>query len=129
MSGFLLGPIISSVINVIGKVIPDVNTQNRIREALVQGAIEGDLRGLEAQGTIIANEAASDSWLTSSFRPICMLTFLAMIVSAWFGFVPDHLPSDMINRLFDLLQLGLGGYIAGRSVEKIATTVSSVFKK
>ena len=53
-----------------------------------------------------------------------MMVFMGMIILFWFGIVPDHLLDGemppMIAELFLLIKIGLGGYIVGRSVEKVA---------
>jgi hypothetical protein len=63
-----------------------------------------------------------------------MLVFGALIVSFWFGYVPPNMTADMppaLGRVFDLVQLGIGGYIGGRSLEKIVSSLglASVLKK
>lgn len=80
---------------------------------------------LKVKGDIITAEAKSEHKLTSQWRPITMLVFVFIIANnyiiapyatALFGlYIPTlELTSDM----WDLLKLGLGGYVAGRSVEK-----------
>ncbi len=80
---------------------------------------------LDGQQKVIAAEAASGSWLTSSWRPITMLTFLALVVCDSFGW----LHSPLAPQAWTLLQIGLGGYTVGRSVEKVAPVVMAAFKK
>ena len=50
-----------------------------------------------------------------NWRPITMLTFLALVVCDSFGWLANPLASEA----WTLLQIGLGGYVAGRSVEKV----------
>jgi len=86
--------------------------QGNINAAQAVVAYEGKL--LDAQGSIILAEAKSDSWLARNWRPITMLTFLVLVVCDSFGWLPFRLASEA----WVLLQLGLGGYVVGRSVEK-----------
>lgn len=74
---------------------------------------------LDGQQKVIASEASSGSWLTSSWRPITMLTFLALVVCDSFGW----LHSPLAPQAWTLLQIGLGGYTVGRSVEKVALPI------
>lgn len=90
---------------------------------------------LDAQKSIIVAEANSDSWITRSWRPLTMLWLLGLIticvIAALFG-APDLMAQAFAAipvELWDLLKIGLGGYIAGRSVEKIAKTSVSPFSK
>ena len=50
-----------------------------------------------------------------------MLTFVGLIVAHWLGFTPDNLPSEQVMALLDIVKIGLGGYVVGRSAEKVAT--------
>jgi len=80
---------------------------------------------LDGQQKVIASEATSGNWLTSSWRPITMLTFLGLVVADSFGW----LHSPLAPQAWTLLQIGLGGYTVGRSVEKVAPVVMAAFKK
>jgi len=81
------------------------------------------------QRDIIVAEAKSESWIARNWRPLMMLTFVGIIfnnhvLAAWmqtlgFNYAVIELPPDM----WDLLKIGLGGYILGRSGEKITKTI------
>lgn len=82
-----------------------------------------------AQADIVKTEAASSNWLAASWRPITMLTFTALIVARWFGWAAPNLTEAEYLKLWDIVQFGLGGYVVGRSVEKIAPAIASTIKK
>ena len=71
--------------------------------------IEADT--IEQQASIIRAEATQGNFLQKSWRPITMLSFLGLLQ-------PDNMTQETINAVFDLLKIGIGGYIVGRSVEK-----------
>ncbi len=71
---------------------------------------------LDSQSKVIMAEAQGQSWLQRNWRPITMLTFLVLVVCDSFGLLAFRLSDEA----WTLLQLGLGGYVVGRSVEKIA---------
>jgi hypothetical protein len=75
---------------------------------------------LVGQQAVIQAEASSSNWLASSWRPLTMLTFLALVVADSFRW----LPSPLAPQAWNLLQIGLGGYTVGRSVEKVALPVA-----
>jgi hypothetical protein len=75
---------------------------------------------LEAKAAIIVAETQSESWLTKSWRPITMLAFVLCVLADTFGFSAAPLPSEM----WTLIQIGLGGYVAGRSLEGITGTIA-----
>lgn len=89
--------------------------------ALLQDA---EAKMMEAKAKTIVAEATSEHYLVASWRPITMLTFVFIIANnyifapyfmSWGYVVPVlDIPPDM----WTLLQIGLGGYIAGRSAEK-----------
>ena len=84
----------------------------------------GELKHLEASMQVIVAEAKSDSWITRSWRPITMLVFVTIIANNyllypylslfWTSAPVLDLPPD----LWDLLKIGLGGYVASRGAEK-----------
>lgn len=74
---------------------------------------------------IVEAEAESKSWLAASWRPITMLTFTGLIVARWFGWAAPNLAEAEYLKLWDIVQLGLGGYVIGRSAEKIAPHIAT----
>jgi hypothetical protein len=75
---------------------------------------------LDLQTSVIVAEAQGESWLQRNWRPVTMLAFVAIIILYWFGIQPENLTQDTINKLFQIIQYGMSGYIIGRSGEKIA---------
>ena len=75
--------------------------------------IERDL--VQARASIVVEETRGN-WLQRSWRPLVMLTFATIVLVGTFINVP--ILSDT-SRFGDLLEIGLGGYVVGRSGEKI----------
>lgn len=90
-----------------------------VQAAAMQRVFEYEADMLKARANIVQAEASSEHWLTASWRPITMLTFLALAVGDSLGWLPNPLRDEA----WTLLQLGLGGYVLARSGEKIVTTV------
>jgi hypothetical protein len=82
-----------------------------------------------AQADIVKAEAQSGSWLARSWRPITMLVFVGLIVARWFGWAAPNLTDAEYLKLWDIVELGLGGYVVGRSVEKVAPSIAAALKK
>ena len=64
----------------------------------------------------VVDREAQGNWLQRSWRPIVMLVFTLVILLGVFN------PSPLLSatsRFWDLLEIGLGGYVIGRSGEKI----------
>ena len=82
-----------------------------------------------AQADIVKTEAASSHWLAANWRPVLMLVFGALIVARWFGWAAPNLTEAEYLKLWSIVEFGLGGYVVGRSVEKIAPSIAGALKK
>ena len=82
----------------------------------------------QLQTQIIVAEATGQSWLQRNWRPILMLSIVAIVVNNYLLVPYLRLYNvsvtllDLPERLWDLMTLGVGGYVAGRSAEKIVET-------
>ena len=85
-----------------------------IQAAAMDASLQYEKSLMESQARIVNSEARSEHWLTASWRPITMLTFLALAVGDSMGL----LATPLRDEAWTLLQLGLGGYVVGRSAEK-----------
>lgn len=83
----------------------------------------------EAAASIIGDEAKSEHRLASSWRPLVMLTFTALIVARWLGYSAPGISEAEVLKLWDIVQLGLGGYVIGRSAEKIVPQLAQIVAK
>ncbi len=79
---------------------------------------------LAMQATIITAEAQGESWIQRSWRPITMLTFVALVVARWMGYSAENVTPELEEDLMLLIQIGLGGYVVGRSAEKVAKSIN-----
>lgn len=82
-----------------------------------------------AQADIIKTEAASEHWLAANWRPLLMLTFGGLIVARWFGWAAPELSKEEYLALWDIVEFGIGGYVVGRSAEKIAPSLADALKR
>jgi hypothetical protein len=89
--------------------------------AVIDQVLQYEKDSFESRAKIIEAEAKSEHWLTAIWRPVTMLTFLALCVGDSLGL----LSSPLRDEAWSLLQLGLGGYVVGRSAEKITKSVLS----
>jgi len=111
------------------KFVKDPEARDKAKLELLAMHQQGELQLLSAKAGIITAEATSENILASSWRPILMLTFGALIVARWFGFAAPNLTEAEYLALWDIVELGLGGYVVGRSAEKIMPQVAAVLKK
>ena len=121
-----LAPIVGQII---GNLFPDPTEKAKaeaeaMRQLLVhQGEIEA------AAAKIIQTEAASTHWLAANWRPLVMLVFCGLIVARWFGWAAPNLSEAEYLKLWSIVEFGLGGYVIGRSVEKVAPSIASAMRK
>jgi uncharacterized membrane protein len=78
---------------------------------------------LMGQAKIVNSEASSEHWLTANWRPLVMLTFTGLVVARFLGFEAEGMTEKEYQSLWNLITLGVGGYIGGRSVEKAIKTL------
>jgi len=99
------------------------NVLAALQSDLVKGALDYEAKIVAAQASIIQAEANGKSWLQRNWRPITMLTFVALIVARWMGWTAPGMSEAEYLSVYDLMKLGIGGYVLGRSAEKIAPGV------
>ena len=116
------------VIKEIGKVIDNLFTTDeeriKAKNEVFKVLQEQQLELQKLQTEIILAEA-NGNWLQRSWRPILMLSFGFIVIYVKFIAPLFSLPIPPLeNEFWDLLQLGIGGYVVGRSVEKVAKNIT-----
>ena len=114
----ILGPVLSGLFSVIEKAVEDKDQAAAIKARLQEMVLTGQMREIEEAAANIRAEATGDSWLQRSWRPLTMLTFVSLIVAKWLGFTAPGVTEAVELALFEIIKIGLGGYVVGRSVEK-----------
>ncbi len=112
---------------VLKRILPDKDQQQQAISNFNELVLSGEIKQFEKRADIIIAEAKSEHVLTSQWRPITMLVFVMIIANnyilapyldAIFSWsVELEIPQD----LWDLLKIGLGGYVVGRTGEKMVT--------
>ena len=113
-----VAPMVKTLFTTIDKTIDNKAEAEKIKQSIQQQLLSGQLKELEAQASIITAEAKG-GWLQRNWRPLLMLTFAGLVVAHWFGFTAPNIPESVQNSLLNIVLVGVGGYIAGRSGEKI----------
>jgi len=113
-----VAPMVKTLFNTIDKTIDNKAEAEKIKQNIQQQLLSGQLKELEAQAQIITAEAKG-GWLQRNWRPLLMLTFAGLVVAHWFGFTAPNIPESVQNSLLNIVLVGMGGYIVGRSGEKI----------
>lgn len=116
--------IIKSVFPVIDKAIVDKDKARELKQALELAVINLSAQELDAATKIILAEAGGESWLQRNWRPLTMLWFVGLVGAYWLGLAPEYLINNpaVVGDLFGIVQVGLGGYVVGRTAEKVVST-------
>jgi hypothetical protein len=125
----VLGPILGQVAK---SVFP--NAEDEIRRLEIQARMQEALIANQAQieaaaADVIRTEAQGESWLQRNWRPLTMMVFVGLIVGKWLGYTAPGVSEALELRLLGLIEIGLGGYVIGRSVEKVAPVIAGALKK
>jgi Holin of 3TMs, for gene-transfer release len=118
--GDLIGTGIALLKDALDRFIPDKTAAAQAKAALDQLRAQQDAQEFLAAADIVKTEAQSSNWLTAGWRPVTMLTFVALICARVFGLTSAHVSDAEYMELWQLVKFGLGGYVLGRSVEKTA---------
>ena len=131
MGGILLG-LLPSIMEVLKRVIPDATARADAQQQITKTLVDNEAAFMKSAAGVIESEA-SGNWYVSSWRPTLMYLLMAEIL--WLTVVcplagiadPTIAAMEGVPAQFwNLLMIGMGGYIAARSGEKIASTI---FKK
>jgi hypothetical protein len=121
----MIDGITNLISTVVTRIFPDKTKVAEIEAEITKLAQSGELTTLANRFGVIQAEANSRHFITAAWRPITMLTFVAIIannyiiypyLSLFFEAAPIlEIPPDM----WALLKIGLGGYVVGRTGEKM----------
>jgi hypothetical protein len=131
--------IVQAIFKPISDVIDHLTVSGDQKAALQQAALNAQVQAaqsaasyeqalLDSQTKLIAAEATGNSWLQRNWRPISALFLLGLVGAYWFGFSSPHLTQQTVDDCFSLVKICLGGYVAGRSIEKVAPHTVEVAK-
>ena len=115
----LIGTIGGKVLDIVDDVVEDKDAANNLKFQIQKQLIETKSTELEAQAKIGLAEAQG-SWLQRNWRPRLMVTFAGLVVAYWFGVMAPDIPESVQNSLLNIVMIGVGGYVMGRSAEKVA---------
>lgn len=122
----MLGTIIGIVGKIAGsvaeRIFPDPENELKrieLQQALQAAVLERTSEIEKAAAEVVKAEAQGQNWLQRTWRPITMLVFVALIVARWLGWSAPNLTQAEALKLWDIVEIGLGGYVIGRTAEKV----------
>lgn len=111
--------LLSGLVNEVGAIIGNLSvssTEKKQIEAELLSAICRQEEELSRSRADILRAEASGNWLQRSWRPLIMLAFALIVLLGSFFELPVLADT---SRFWDLLEIGIGGYIIGRSAENV----------
>lgn len=100
-----------------------------VQEALkvLESVNSTDGQAMTAAADALSAILTNGSWLERNWRPMFMVVLMVLVLCSFFGWVPPHLNDTMsptMQQIWDLLKIGLGGYLPCRTIEKIVQQVN-----
>ena len=123
----LIPTIISGITSVFSGVFSikqaKIDSINKAVEVINSSNLSGSERD-KAIAAVIASETTSGYWLSAIWRPMLMVILVGIVVAYAFGWTTPQLlkpmpSSSMLSELFELLKMGVMGYMPLRTVDKI----------
>jgi len=133
-----IGKIISPVTNLIDGLTTSEeeklslkNELKRIELNTYEVLMKYETKLIEAQSSIVRAEARGESWLQRNWRPMLMVTFMSIIANNYI--LAPYLQAifnwsvvlDLPTHIWTAITVGMGGYIVGRSGEKIFKEITN----
>ena len=125
-----VAPLAKILFNTIEKAIPDKDLQAKLKADLQTQLLQSHTQELQAAAKIVEAEAKA-GWFASSWRPLLMYVLIFILVWNYVigpvikvftgAIISFELPGDV----WSLLQIGMGGYVLGRSAESVARTMAN----
>ena len=118
----VLAPILGDVLK---RVIPDSDKSMEIEREVKLALLEHSDSIEALRGKIVLEEARSQHWMTATWRPLLMMVMVIIIAMNYLLFpilqmvFGVEVQLELPPELWNLLTIGVGGYIVGRSGEKM----------
>ena len=131
----LLAPILGSLVE---RIFPDKDKQNEVKLELAKVAAAAEVEQAkteavtnQSKASVIVAEAQSEGWAARNWRPHLMYAIMVMMLYNWMvaGILRsiglDITIIPIPNDMWTLLQIGVGGYIVGKSGENMMSTYAT----
>lgn len=126
---FLGGGFVGDLMGGLDKLFTSKEDKIKAKAIIKEISSKKELALQQMQTNIILAEAKGN-WLQRSWRPILMLSFGFIVIYCKFiGPLFDLRIPELETEFWNLLQLGIGGYVIGRTGEKMMKSYSDTKKE
>jgi len=125
-----VAPLAKVLFNTIEKSVPDKDLQEKLKAQLQTQLLQSNTAELQAAAKIVEAEAKA-GWFSASWRPLLMYVLIFILIWNYVlgpvvkFFFAAAITIDLPGDVWTLLQIGLGGYVVGRSAESVARTMAN----
>ena len=116
-----VGKVVDSILD---KFVADKSERDKLKAEINQALIEAEQKTIQKASENVKAEIQGETWLQRNWRPLLMVVIITIIANN-FVLVPylslftsKAVVLELPNELFKLMEIGVGGYVVGRSVEK-----------
>lgn len=126
----VIAPLAKLLFNTVDKAIPDKDLAEKLKAQLNTQLIQSGTEELKAAASIVEAEAKSN-WFVAGWRPTLMYVLIFILVWNYIlgpiikVFTGTIITFELPGDVWTLLNVGLGGYVIGRSGESIARTIAN----
>ena len=125
-----VAPLAKILFNTVDKAVADKDLAAKLKADLQTQMLQSHTQELTAAAKIIEAEAKA-GWFASSWRPLLMYVLIFILVWNYvlgpviLFFFKASITITLPGDVWTLLQIGLGGYVVGRSAESVARTMAN----
>lgn len=133
LAGLLASPLAEAALSVFRaaerRKLTEAELRSELRKTLASAAEQVAAAELAAQRNVLLAELNGESRLQRIWRPLVALSFAfvmlfyALILPVavdWFGLPPVRIGDALLGWIMTSVNIALGGYIGGRTLEKVA---------
>jgi hypothetical protein len=125
-----VAPLAKILFNTVDKAVADKDLAAKLKADLQTQMLQSHTQELTAAAKIIEAEAKA-GWFASSWRPLLMYVLIFILIWNYvlgpviLFFFKASITISLPGDVWTLLQIGLGGYVVGRSAESVARTMAN----
>ena len=125
-----VAPLAKILFNTVDKAVADKDLAAKLKADLQTQMLQSHTQELQAAARIVEAEAKSN-WFAASWRPLLMYVLIFILVWNYvlgpviLFFFKASITIELPGDVWTLLQIGLGGYVVGRSAESVARTMAN----
>ena len=125
-----VAPLAKILFNTVDKAVADKDLAAKLKNELQTQMLQSHTQELQAAARIIEAEAKAN-WFAASWRPLLMYVLIFILIWNYvlgpvvLFFFKASITIELPGDVWSLLQIGLGGYVLGRSAESVARTIAN----